>query len=430
MAKQYTQAEWSRIQSRLPEGDRIPYEDSPEKFLTPADYAKRTANFASKIEPGITPDMFPSTVTGNKVGSNVMSDTTDDTADDTVDDTTGDDTADDNTDDNTDDTTDKYVVNTYTDPETGDVIAVWSDGSKTILAKGGNKNKASESAWNLLKGFFDTYGLGILADDVKKYIESGLSYDEMLLKLRTESKAYKARFAANDQRIAKGLRALSEAEYISMEDSYQDIMRRYGLPESYYAETMDPTGVKVQKGFERFIAGDVSAVELEDRVQTAQRRVLNAAPQIKDALTQYYGNEISNGDILAYVLDPEKALENIKRKVTAAEIGGAATMAGLGAAKTRAEELQRYGITGEQARQGFQVISDFLPSASKLSDIYRKQGLGEYNQTVAEQEVFGIPGSAEAGRKRRKLAELETAEFSGTSGTAGGALSRERAGQF
>ena len=30
MAKKYTQAEWARIQSSLPEEDRIPYEQSPD----------------------------------------------------------------------------------------------------------------------------------------------------------------------------------------------------------------------------------------------------------------------------------------------------------------------------------------------------------------------------------------------------------------
>jgi hypothetical protein len=105
-------------------------------------------------------------------------------------------------------------------------------------------------------------------------------------------------------------------------------------------------------------------------------------------------------------------------------------MAGLATGRARAEELGAYGVTGEQARQGFSTIAEFLPSAQKLSDIYRKQGLGEFTQATAEQEVFGIAGAAEAGRKRRKLAELETAAFSGQTGMTGGALSRERAGSF
>jgi hypothetical protein len=331
------------------------------------------------------------------------------------------------------------IVSTYTDPNTGDVIAVYSDGTTKVLSKGTKAADAArlkaeadaaaragrQSAYDLLFQQFDAYGLGALVSPLKGLIESGISPAEFTIKLR-ETDAYKKRFAANAQRINKGLRALSEAEYIGLEDQYQDVMRRYGLPDTYYARG----DMGRQEGFEKFIGGDVSPVELEDRIQTAQRRVLNAAPQIKDALTQYYGNEISNGDILAYVLDPDKAIENIKRKVTAAEIGGAASIAGLGAARNRAEELQRFGVTGEQARQGYNAISEFLPQARVLGERYAKQGLGDYTQETAESEVFAIPGSADAGRKRRKLAELETAQFSGTSGAAQGALARERAGQY
>jgi hypothetical protein len=333
----------------------------------------------------------------------------------------------------------KTVTGTYTDPATGDVYLVYSDGSKVLQAKGTKAADAAtakaaadaaaragrQSAYDLLFQQFDAYGLGALVSPLKGLIESGISPAEFTIKLR-ETDAYKKRFAANAQRINKGLRAISEAEYIGLEDQYQDVMRRYGLPASYYARG----DMGRQEGFEKFIGGDVSPVELEDRVQTAQRRVLNAAPQVRDALTQFYGAEIGNGDILAYVLDPEKAIENIKRKVTAAEIGAGAMQAGLATGVARAEELQRFGVTGEQARTGYQAIGGFLPRASQLGDIYAKQGEGPFTQTTAEQEVFGTTGAVEAQRKRRKLAELETAQFSGTSGAAQGALARERAGQY
>jgi hypothetical protein len=288
------------------------------------------------------------------------------------------------------------------------------------------KRRAGQSAFDLLKVQFDEFGLGGLVADVEKYIKDGLSQAEFTLRLRTESDAYKKRFAANAQRIKAGLRALSEAEYIGLEDQYQNVMRNYGLPASYYARGE----MGRQEGFEKFIAGDVSAVELEDRIQTAQNRVTNAPKQVRDALTQFYGAELGNGDILAYVLDPEKALSQIKRKVTAAEIGGGAAIAGLGLGKERAEELGMFGVTGEQARTGYQTIAEFLPTATKLGDIYAKQGLGPYNQAVAESEVFGVTGATDAATKRRKLAQLESAQFSGQVGAAGGALSRERAGQF
>jgi hypothetical protein len=328
------------------------------------------------------------------------------------------------------------IVSTYTDPNTGDVIAVYSDDTTKILSKGtkaldaANAQAAADaaaranrqSAYDLLFQQFDAYGLGALVSPLKGLIESGISPAEFTIKLR-ETDAYKKRFAANAQRIQKGLRAISEAEYINLEDQYQDVMRRYGLPQEYYARG----DMGRQEGFEKFIGGDVSPVELEDRVQTAQRRVLNAAPQVKDALTQFYGAEIGNGDILAYVLDPTKAIENIKRKVTAAEIGGGAMRSGLGVTRARAEELGQYGVTKETAQQGFGTISSGLERGRQLSKIYKEP---DYTQAVAETEVFALPDADKARRQRRKLGQLETATFGGTSGATGGALSRERAGQY
>ena len=286
------------------------------------------------------------------------------------------------------------------------------------------KRQAGQSAYNLLFEEFNRYGLGALVAPLQNFIVEGLSPAEFTLRLR-DTDAYKKRFAANQARVQKGLTALDEATYIGLEDKYQEIMRQYGLPESYYSRG----DMGRQEGFEKFIANDVAPTELEDRIITAQNRVLNAAPEVGRALREFYP-DITNGDILAYALDPQQAITNIKRKVTAAEIGAGAMQAGLKTGVSRAEELQRFGITGEQARQGFQTIADVLPTASKLGDIYSKQGMGAYDQATAEQEVFGITGAAQAAQKRRRLAQLETAQFSGTSGAAGGALGRERAGQF
>ena len=283
------------------------------------------------------------------------------------------------------------------------------------------KRRRGQSAYNLLFEQFNQYGLGGLIAPLQEFITEGLSPAEFTIRLR-ETDAYKKRFAANAQRMAKGLRALSEAEYITLEDQYQNVMRNYGLPASYYARG----DMGRQQGFEKFIAGDVSAAELEDRIQTAQNRVINAAPQVGEALRQFYP-DISNGDILAYALDPEQALTNIKRKVAAAEIGAGALQAGLATGLARAEELQRYGVTGEAARTGYGAIAGGLERGRQLSGIYQQP---EYTQQIAETEVFQLPTAEEARRQRTRLGKLEEATFGGTTGMTGGALARDRAGAF
>jgi hypothetical protein len=274
-----------------------------------------------------------------------------------------------------------------------------------------------QSAYDLLYSQFKQYGLEALVEPLKGLVISGASPSEFTIKLR-ETDAYKKRFSANAQRIAKGLTAISEAEYLGLEDQYQNIMRNYGLPAEYY--TRGDMGM--QEGFNKFIANDVSAAELEDRIMTAQSRVMNANPEVLASLKQFYPG-ITNGDILAYTLDPTKGLTDIKRKVTAAEIGGAATQAGLGLTGTRAEELGAAGITKQQAQQGFQTIAEVAPRGGQLAEIYKQS---PYTQTTAEAEVFGLAGSAEAARQRKKLTSLETAAFGGSAGA--GAIARDRAG--
>jgi len=277
------------------------------------------------------------------------------------------------------------------------------------------------SAYDLLLAQFRLYGLEALITPLQNLITDDTSEGELTIMLR-ETPAYQKRFAANKTRIAGGLRALNEAEYLSMEDKYQTIMRNYGLPASYYVKG----DLGRQEGFEKLIGFDVSAAELEDRIMTAQKRVIDAPPQVKEALKQFYP-DIKDGEILAYTLDPAQGLANIKKKVLAAEIGGAAIGAGLGAEVSRAEELARYGVTAETARAGFGAIGGGLERGRQLASIYQQP---DYNQAVAEEEIFKLPGQTQAGEKRKKIIGLEKATFGGQTGVSSGALSQNRAGSY
>lgn len=302
--------------------------------------------------------------------------------------------------------------------------------NKAATAATAAENAANrQSAYDLLYSEFSKYGLGALVQPLQGLIQSGASPAEFSIKLR-ESEPYKERFKGNAQRIAKGLKAISEAEYIGLEDQYQEILRNAGLPDSYWKQSVDPrTGITTQEGFTNFIANDVSAVELEDRVATAQQRLIYANPEVSIALKTFYP-DITNGDLLAYALDPTKGLEQIKRRITAAEIGSSAVQMGLATNVTDAEYLARYGVTKAAAQQGYRTAAEILPTATKLSDIYSTQVASPYTQQTAEQEIFNVPGAAEAAAKRKKLTALEQAQFAGRSGMTQGALARERAGNF
>jgi hypothetical protein len=121
---------------------------------------------------------------------------------------------------------------------------------------------ARQSAYDFLREQFEQYGLGSLVQEIQGLVESNVAPSEFAIRLR-QTPTYKQRFAGNDARIKAGLRALSEGEYIGLEDQYQNILRNYGLPKSYY----EKDNIGRQVGFEKFIAGDVSPAELEDRLQ-------------------------------------------------------------------------------------------------------------------------------------------------------------------
>ena len=330
----------------------------------------------------------------------------------------------------------KKSVGIYTDPASGDVIERFDDGSEIVIRNGtiGIDKKAAadaasataqanrQSAYDLLNEQFTKMGLGALVEPLKGLIITGASPAEFTIKLR-ETPAYQKRFAANAERIKKGLTAIDEAAYLRLEDQYQNVMRNYGLPESYY--TRGDLGV--QEGFNKLIANDVSNVELETRIMTAQDRVLKSNPQVLDTLKQFYPG-ITNGDILAYSLDPVNALKDIQRKVTAAEIGGAAlSQTGLTTSLARAEELQKYGVDKAAATAGYSAIGDSLQRGSQLAAIY---GESPYTQATAESEVFKLSGQTEARKQRQKVIGLEKAAFGGQSGVTTGALARDRAGGY
>ena len=269
------------------------------------------------------------------------------------------------------------------------------------------------NAIEVLTERFKRYGLGSLVNKIKDLAIDGATEATITLGLQ-ETEEYKTRFKANQARIAKGLAVLNPAEYLNVEDGYRQVLRAYGLKQF---DTDDYVS--------QFIANDVSAAELSNRVVTAVQRVQNADPAISQQLRDYYG--IGQADLVAYVLDPNQQFQKIERQVAASEIGVAAGRQGLKAGVSVAEQLAAQGVTQAEAQKGYATIADILPTAEKLSDIYGTT-LEGYGQTEAEQEVFNSLASAQ--RKRQKLTQREIASFSGAAGTNKTSLTTSSVGQY
>ena len=324
------------------------------------------------------------------------------------------------------------LVSTYTDPETGDIIDIYDDETEKVRKKGtlvadataAAKATAAErlagrtSAYDILKAKFKEFGLESLVTDAQNAILNSDSDAERTLALRG-SKGYQTRFAANAKRIANGFAAIDEGTYLALEDRYQQIVQNYGMPEKYYKRGE----LGVQQYFEEAISKNIDPVTFEERIVEGQK-VLNANKATLDAAKQFYPT-LTDGDFLEYVVNPKNALIDIKRKVAAAEIGGAALQSGLPADLARAEELQKMGIDKAAATEGYSAIGAGLQRGSELASIY---GQSPYTQAAAESEVFKLTGAQEAQKQRQKVTGLEKATFGAKSGLTGGALARDRAG--
>jgi hypothetical protein len=325
-------------------------------------------------------------------------------------------------------------ISSKIDPKTGMVVTTQNGKVITNTAPGSplapkpvdtpDKPKeisdATRDAFAMLTDLFRSYGLEGLAGEIADYMKQGLTSNEALIKLKTNPNgAYAKRFAGNFTRIKNGLNAISEAEYINLENSYANTLKAYGLGNMVSTNRDDN-----YKKFAEYIAGDISAVEFKDRVDTVVTRVQNADPSIKATLKQFYP-ELNDADLVGYFLNPKDNLPKLQEKVTASEIGAAAKYYNMGTDVTAATDLAKYGVDQKTAREGYSTIAGVLPTATKLGDIYGETGV-KYAQKEAEAEVF--KGSQDAATKRKRLASMERAAFSGSSGTGQSSLTRSTQG--
>lgn len=298
-------------------------------------------------------------------------------------------------------------------------VTTYTDGSKSERSLGMDSGIAQQRIdWVAnLSETFKNYGLPTLAPIIQDLVTQGYSPDTISLKL-AETPEYKQRFAGNAARIKQGLPVLSPSEYLATERAYEQIMRSAGLPQGFYDSNDD---------FNKFIGLDISPTELKSRVDIATLSLNNIDPFYTESLKNIYG--LTTGDMVAQVLDPERALPFITKQVQAAQFGAEAARQGLEVTKPVAEQYANLGVTQEQARQGFQAIGQIIPTAEKLSSIYANQTQG-YGQEQAMAETFGGPMGAEAALRRKQLTEMEQAAFAGKAGVGQPSLGTSTQGQF
>ena len=272
-----------------------------------------------------------------------------------------------------------------------------------------------------LVNVFKNYGMGDIADLYLKvkadYPKADRDQVETLLKTDvrynkdTQGNAigYSKRFAGNAALMKVGKQPLDDADYLKAESEYEKTFKAYGL------------GSMANKdAYAKLISQEISATEAADRIQLGYDK-LKSNQKALQAFQAYYP-ELSQGDIVAAMLNPNEQLPALKRKVETAQIGGAALRQGLSVSQQRATELQGLGVTQGEAESAYGTIAGYLPTAQKLSEISKEAD--KFTQTTAEQSQ--IEGLASAKRREEKIAQEELARFSASSGVGKGALGQAK----
>ena len=274
----------------------------------------------------------------------------------------------------------------------------------------GGLEGADRDAFAAIQNTLKAFGLETLAPKVLGFIQQGYSTDTISI-LLPETPEYKQRFKANDARRAAGLPVLSPAEYLSVEDSYRQIMASAGLPPRFYDQADD---------FTSWIAGDVAPVEVQERVHVAQEMLYSTDPAALDEFRQAY----SDGDMIAYALDRERATQVLSQQWSAAQVRSTGAAQGLSVSVPEAERIGSLGLNQSQLRAGVGQAAAISQSARRLSTVYG----GDYTAQDALDETFFSDSNAL--RKRTRLASQERASFSGSSGVNQKSLTARKGGQL
>lgn len=297
------------------------------------------------------------------------------------------------------------------------------DQEKMDQEKGEKKEKfdadrENNNALSRLNGLLAKFGLTELGGSVWKTITSGMvdlqDPDALIFSLRDEP-AYKRRFAANDARKAAGLPELDPGTYIAMENQYRGLLRANGLPAGWYDDKTD---------FEKWIEGDVSAEELNERIQYGYRAVADADPKVKAQMRELYG--VNDGELAAYFLDPERTRPLLTtrertRQAQSAKIAARGLEQGaIQLSAGEAEDLASRGITEDVASERFgmmKVQSGLYDEMLGEEALSRQQKLGA---------TFGYDINALESLEQRRQKRLRHfqggGQFTGTSGMTSGTI--------
>jgi uncharacterized protein YoaH (UPF0181 family) len=276
-----------------------------------------------------------------------------------------------------------------------------------VGTSGTNLSDNLNASFSIVEGILKNYDMKGVADSIAKirkdYPEIASDDILSLLKFDTRYNApYLERFAGNKILMDKGLPTLDDALYLKAENEYQKIFKAYGV------DSLASRGT-----YATLIGNRMDAADVTDRIKIGYER-LKADKYVEEAFRQFYPS-ISQGDIVAAMLNPNEMKDALERKATAAEIAGSAAAQGLSTGQARAEELVAFGIDKTKAQAGYRYAAQALPKGTMLSQISQEEGI-TYNQQLVEDIKF--KQNVKAQEEEQRLITKEQNRFKAQSGLA------------
>ena len=272
---------------------------------------------------------------------------------------------------------------------------------------------------NLIRDMYTKIGLGDIFNTIilSQIVQdpSRTSREILSSGIVQNSETFKARFKANDERIARGEKPLAPLEYVKLEETFKQYMGQAGLPKGFYDSTDD---------FQDWIGKGVSAAEVQGRVQVAADAYDAAKANDPGTLQALAEQGIDRDHVMAFFLDPDKGGSVVDKamQLKSAKVQGSGYNFGVNVSKGTADTLAGQGISQQDAQQNFGQVAAQKDSAERLSGVY---GDGVSEQDLIT-ESFGMSGAADVSRRKKKLASQERATFGGTSGIGQGSLSQKK----
>lgn len=248
---------------------------------------------------------------------------------------------------------------------------------------------------------------GSLTNTIRDWVWQDKSNDYILMEFR-KTDAYNRRFTGMADLVGRG-QFMNEAEYIAQERAYRNTMQQWDLPEGFYDSYDD---------FGRFIANGVSVKELDDRIQTAKAILNEDSPdEYKSALQRLYG--VAEGDMLAYVIDGDKAQSLIEKRLKKVTFAGAASMGDFNLSDAELDPYvgtlgQDWNVVDAEKRAGLEKtmkeLGTVADNQARLAGIDRDEDFKRSD--ILDSEILADQDKKLASQRR---AQRERNRFAGSS---------------